>query len=99
MWDNKNASMNLQQDSLFSKRVWYWFEGGQNFLMEESFGNRKGRPGQTCNRGKILISGLVLWEDVDILKLGEGLSDSMGLMEVSGFGCDLFWMEREKFVS
>ncbi len=23
----------------------------------------------------------------------------MGLMEVSGFGCDLFWMEREKFVS
>ena len=27
------------------------------------------------------------------------LSDSMGLMEVSGFGCDLFWMEREKFVS
>ena len=27
------------------------------------------------------------------------LSDSMRLMEVSGFGCDLFWMEREKFVS
>ena len=42
----------------------------------------------------------LLWSSkVDILKFGEGLSDSMGLMEVSGFGYDLLWMEREKFVS
>ena len=89
----------FQQDSLFSRRVWYWFEGGQNFLMEESSGNRKGRLGQTCNREKIMISGLIQWEEVDILKFGEGLSDSMGLMEVSSFGYGLFWLKRERFVS
>ena len=59
--------------------------------MGESFGNRKGRLGQTCSKGKILVCGL---ERVDILEFGEGLSDSMGLMEVPGFGCNLFWMER-----
>ena len=32
------------------------------------------------------------------MEFGEGLSDSMGLMEVSDFGCNIFWMEREKFV-
>ena len=26
----------------------------------------------------------------DLLEFGEGLSDSMGLMEVSGFGCNLY---------
>ena len=67
--------------------------------MEESSRNRKGRPGQTCNRGKILVSRLVLWEEVDILEFGEGLSDSMGLMEVSSFGYGLFWLKRERFVS
>ena len=46
-----------------------------------------------------MISGLVQWEEVDILEFGEGLSDSMELMEVSGFGYDLLWMKRERFVS
>ena len=46
-----------------------------------------------------MISGLIQWEEVDILKFGEGLFDSMGLMEVSGFGYDLFWLKRERFVS
>ena len=30
-----------------------------NFLMAESSGNRKGRLGQTCSKGEILVSGLV----------------------------------------
>ena len=88
----------FQQDSLFPRHVWYWFEGGQNFLVEESSRNRKGRLGQTCNKGKNLISELVQWEKVDILKFGEGLSESMGLMEVC-FGYDLLCMKRERFVS
>ena len=32
------------------------------------------------------------------MEFGEGLSDSMRLMEVFGFGFNLFWMEMEKFV-
>ena len=55
----ENLELVLQQDSLFSRHAWCWFEGGQNFLTGESSGNRKGRPGQTCSKGKILVSGLV----------------------------------------
>ena len=39
-----------------------------NFLMAESSGNRKGRLGQTCSKGEILVSGLVLSEGFDILE-------------------------------
>ena len=56
--------------------------------------NRKVKLGQTYNKVRVFVYGFDQMEGVDILIFREGLSGSMGLMEVCGQ--DFLCMERER---
>ena len=58
--------------------------------------SRKLKHGQTYNKVKASVFGFDWWERFDISVFGEGLSGSMGLMEVSGFDHGFLYMEMEK---
>ena len=58
--------------------------------------SRKLKHGQTYNKVKASVFGFDWWEKFDISVFGEGLSSSMGSMEVSNFDRDFLHMEGKE---